>query len=153
MEYSGNQHPRHVAARLHPRLAALAFSARTTADAQQPRPQPADLVITNGKVVTVEDGAPEAQAVAVRGSRIVAVGTSADMKTHIGPKTEVIDVKGQLVIPGLHRGARPLHRHRHRAAEPESDEHEELGRDRGDGRRKVKTAKPGEWILGSKTTT
>ena len=48
-------------------------SARTGAAGQQSTIEPADLVITNGKVVTVEDGAPNAQAVAIRGSRIAAV--------------------------------------------------------------------------------
>ena len=84
--------------------AGLAFTARTTADAQQAATQPADLVITNGKVVTVETGVPDAQAVASRGGRIVAIGSAADMKAHIGPNTEVIDVKGQLVLPGFIEG-------------------------------------------------
>ncbi len=82
----------------------LAFTVRTTADAQATAAQPADLVITNGKIVTVENGAPQAEAVASRGGRIVAIGTAAEMKAHIGPATEVIDVKGQLVIPGFIEG-------------------------------------------------
>ena len=129
-------------------VGALALHARTTARAQQAPAEPADLVITNGKVVTVEDGAPEAQAVAVRGSRIVAVGTNASVKPLIGPKTQVIDVKRQLVIPGFIEG----HGHFRGIGEAELglklmntkswDEIVTMVAQR------AKTAKPGEWIYG-----
>jgi predicted amidohydrolase YtcJ len=71
---------------------------------QQPASPPADLVLTNGKIVTVEDGMPEAQAIAIAGDRIAALGSSADIKRHVGPKTQVIDLKGELVIPGFIEG-------------------------------------------------
>jgi predicted amidohydrolase YtcJ len=71
---------------------------------QQPAGPPADLVLTNGTIVTVETALPEAQAVAIVGDRIADIGSSADMKRHVGPKTEVIDLKGQLVIPGFIEG-------------------------------------------------
>ena len=67
-------------------------------------PDPADLVLVNGKVVTLESAIPEAQAVAIVGSRIAAVGSSASMKRRVGPKTTVIDLRGQLVIPGFMEG-------------------------------------------------
>ncbi len=63
--------------------------------------QPATLVLTNGKIVTVETSPAEVQAVAVRGDRIVALGTSADIKPYIGPGTQVIDLKGQMAMPGF----------------------------------------------------
>ena len=50
-------------------------------------PDPADLVLLNGKVITLESAIPEAQAVAIVGSRIAAVGSSASMKRRVGPKT------------------------------------------------------------------
>src|SRR6476646_9239329 len=62
---------------------------------------PADLVLTNGRIVTVDDARPEAEAVAVSGDRIEALGTSDDIKRMIGPKTQVIDLPGQLAIPGF----------------------------------------------------
>ncbi len=126
----------------------LAFSARTLARTPQATAQPADLVVTNGKVVTLEDGAPEAQAVASTGGRIVAVGTSADIKQYVGPKTEVIDVQGRLVIPGFIEG------HGHFTGIGTTklnlnlmnaktwDEIVAMVAER------VKTAKPGEWIYG-----
>ncbi len=65
---------------------------------------PADLVLTNGRVVTVEESQPEAQAIAITGDRIVAVGSSADIRPYVGPATKVVDVNGQLVIPGFVEG-------------------------------------------------
>ncbi|MDQ3418323.1 MAG: amidohydrolase [Acidobacteriota bacterium] len=128
--------------------AGMALTARTTADAQQTAAQPADLVITNGKVVTVENGAPDAQAVASRGGRIVAIGSAAEMKAHIGPATEVIDVKGQLVIPGFIEG------HGHFTGVGAAQLNLNLMNTTSWDQivamvaEKVKTAKPGEWIYG-----
>ena len=126
----------------------LAFQTRSTAGAQQPPAEVADLVLTNGKVVTVEDGAPDAQAIAVRGSRVVAVGTAAAVKPHIGPKTQVIDLKGQLVIPGFVEG----HGHFTGIGQAElglklmstTSWEQIVGKDA----ERVKAAKPGEWIYG-----
>ena len=66
--------------------------------------QIADLVLENGKVVTVDKSTPTAQAIAVRDGRILAIGSSAAMRKHKGPKTEVIDLKGAMAIPGLIEG-------------------------------------------------
>jgi predicted amidohydrolase YtcJ len=65
---------------------------------------PVDLVLTNGRVVTVEESQPEAQAIAITGDRIVAVGSSGDIRPYVGPATKVVDVNGQLVIPGFVEG-------------------------------------------------
>src|SRR5262245_57753134 len=62
---------------------------------------PADLVLTGGVVITVDPKDTVAQAVAIRGARIVFVGTSAGAKAYIGDKTEVIDLRGRSVTPGL----------------------------------------------------
>jgi predicted amidohydrolase YtcJ len=62
---------------------------------------PADLVLMNGRIVTVEDTMPEAQAVAVRGGRIAAIGSAADISRYVGPATQLIALNGQLVIPGF----------------------------------------------------
>ncbi len=63
--------------------------------------QPADLVLRNGKIVTVEPSNPEVQALAARGGSIVALGTNEEIRRFIGPATEVIDLKGKLAIPGF----------------------------------------------------
>jgi len=62
----------------------------------------ADLVITNGKIYTVDANAPFAEAVAVNGNKIIAVGSSKEIEKYIDPETtKVIDTGGKLVIPGF----------------------------------------------------
>lgn len=80
---------------------ALAIASGARAAAGQATPAAADLLLTNGRVLTVDAQRPEAQAVAVRGDRIVAVGASDEIGRYRGPATEVIDLHGQLVIPGF----------------------------------------------------
>jgi len=61
----------------------------------------ADLIITNAKVWTVDKANPTAQAVAVLGDRIVAVGSTADVESLRGQATKVIDAGGKLLLPGF----------------------------------------------------
>lgn len=61
----------------------------------------ADVVFTGGKVYTVDEDQPWAEAVAVKGNKIVFVGSGEDVKKHIGDKTKVIDCKGKTVMPGF----------------------------------------------------
>ncbi len=63
----------------------------------------ADLVLTNGKVVTV-DADSVAEAIAVSGHTILAVGTSEEIQQYVGASTEVIDLQGNLAIPGFIEG-------------------------------------------------
>ncbi len=65
------------------------------------KPEPADVVVTNGNIVTMDEAKPEAEALAVREGIIAAVGTAAEIKKYIGPSTEVIDLEGHLATPGL----------------------------------------------------
>jgi len=65
-----------------------------------PKAEPADLIIVNGKLYP-GGGAPTAEAVAVRGNEIFAVGTSAEIDTHRSEATTVIDAKGGTVLPGF----------------------------------------------------
>jgi predicted amidohydrolase YtcJ len=62
---------------------------------------PADLVLTGGHVHTVDSGRPRAEAVAIRGERVVAVGSAAEVAGLAGPRTRVIDLAGRLVLPGF----------------------------------------------------
>src|SRR5467141_812861 len=59
----------------------------------------ADLVLKNGNVVTVDAAFTIAQAIAIAGDRIVAVGPDAAMAAHIGPATRVNDLNGKTVVP------------------------------------------------------
>src|ERR1043165_6735858 len=107
--------------------------------------QVADIVLDNGKIITVDDRFTIAEAIAIRGQRIVAVGPTSELSRFKGPQTQVIDLKGLTVIPGLIDN----HAHWIRAAE-----HDEL---RWDGvttraralqllAKRVRDASPGEWI-------
>ena len=66
--------------------------------------EPADLVLRDGKIVTVDDTNPEAQALAVRGDEIIAIGTNDEVAAYIGEMTQVIELDGQLAIPGFIEG-------------------------------------------------
>ena len=64
----------------------------------------ADLILRNGKIVTMDDRWPQVSALAVKGDRISAVGSDRDMLRYIGTETQVIDLKGMLAIPGFIEG-------------------------------------------------
>jgi hypothetical protein len=110
--------------------------------------EPPDLVLVNGKVVTVDDRFSIQQALAVKGGRIVAVGTTAVIRKLEGPNTKVIDARGRTVIPGLIDN----HAHFVRVAEKW---HAEMRLDGVTSRaaairmlqERVRTAKPGAWIV------
>ena len=65
---------------------------------------PADLVLRNGRIVTVDGQSPQVSALAIKGDRITAVGNDRDMLRLTGRKTQVIDLKGMLAIPGFIEG-------------------------------------------------
>ena len=85
-------------------LATTALVTVTAVGGQQPGSIAADLVLLNGKIVTVEPSQPQVEAIGIVGSRIAVVGTTAAIKRYVGPKTQVIDLNGQLAIPGFVEG-------------------------------------------------
>ena len=96
----------------------------------------ADLVLKNAVVHTVDAKRPRAEAVAVRGNRIVAVGSSAEVQALVGPTTRVLDLAGRTVVPGFDDVPRALARHRLRAARRRPGRHAQLrrrGRAGGEG--------------------
>ena len=115
------------------------------AQAQTPA---ATLVLRNGKIVTVDAAMPQAEAIAVTGDRITAVGTNDAIQKLIGPATQVIDLEGRLAIPGL------IESHGHFMGLGQSKMTLDL-MDVKDWDEIVsmvaaaaKQAKPGEWIVG-----
>lgn len=62
---------------------------------------PADVILTNGKIITVDDRFSIAEAVAIRGERIAAVGTNQEIARLAGANTRRIDLAGRAVVPGL----------------------------------------------------
>ncbi len=111
--------------------------------------QPADLVLRNGKIVTLEQSAPEVQGLAARGGRIIAVGSNKAVDALVGPSTRVINLNQRLAIPGFIEG------HGHFTELGASKMMLDLG-----GAKNwddivamvaaaAREAKPGTWILGS----
>ncbi len=80
-----------------PAVTALALHARAPHDSQPA----ADLIITDAKIWTVDPTLPTAQAVAVLGERIVAVGSASEVAAWRGAQTHVIDAGGKLLLPGF----------------------------------------------------
>ena len=128
--------------------AAVAFAGVVAAPRAGAQPTRADLVLVNGSVVTVDSQRPRAEAVAVRGDRIIAVGTSAEIRRLTGPGTRVIDLAGRLLIPGFIEG------HGHYTGLGESKlvldlttagTWDDIVAMVGQAAR---TARPGEWIVG-----
>ena len=109
---------------------------------------PADLILLNGKIVTLDPAQPEVHAIAVRGGRIVAVGSQAEAQQLKGPATRVIDLGGKLAIPGLIEG----HGHFMGVGEAQMNLKLSTARNWDDIVAMVaaaaKTAKPGAWIMG-----
>ena len=79
-------------------LACLFISAGASLVAQQPR---ADLILVNGRILTVDSADRVVQAVGISGNRIVAVGTNADVERAASPNARRIDLAGRAVTPGL----------------------------------------------------
>jgi len=133
--------------------AALPATAQTSASAPpSPAPssstsQPADVIFKNAKVITVDANFSIAQAIAIGGERIVAVGEDAAMAAHAAPATRIIDLKGKSVIPGLIDG------HAHMDREGLKSIYPSLGQVRSirDIQARIadlaRKTKPGEWIV------
>lgn len=128
--------------------ASLVLIAVAAACASAPQAEPATMVLRNGNIVTVEADMPRAEALAIRGDRIVAIGSEADIEPYIAPDTEVIDLGGQTAIPGFIEG------HGHFMGLGESQmvldlmDATSFEQIVGMVAEAVKTAEPGEWILG-----
>ncbi len=107
-----------------------------------------DIVLVNVKVVTVDDRFSIREAVAIREERILAVGTSAEIRALAGPNTRVIDLKGRTVLPGLIDS----HNHMLRAGfrwpqEVRLDEAASVEEILAAIRERAAKVKAGEWIL------
>jgi predicted amidohydrolase YtcJ len=113
-----------------------------------PKVEPADLVLINGNIYTLSEGKPHAEAVAVKGDRIVFVGSNSEAQKYIGKNTRVVDLHGKTVLPGL----TDAHCHLQGVGEREMTLNLEGITNLQDFLAKVKTrvdqAKPGEWVTG-----
>ncbi|MCH8210425.1 MAG: amidohydrolase [Planctomycetes bacterium] len=108
----------------------------------------ADMILHNGKIVTVDEAIGEVQAIAIRGDRILAVGSNAQMKALTDDSTMIIDLKGKLAIPGFIEG------HGHFTSLGDAKMNLDLMAVRNWGEviemvaAAVAKASPGEWIVG-----
>ena len=84
-------------------FALVALGGCNRPDSQEVGPV-ADLLLVNADVVTVDEALPRAEAVAIAGDLILDVGSSEAMSRYRGEDTEVIDLEGQMVIPGFIEG-------------------------------------------------
>jgi hypothetical protein len=133
-------------ARISARVASVAVLLLPACSAP-PSSEPADLVLCGGIVWTANPEQPTARAIAIRGERIVRVGSDADVLALRGPTTRVIDLDGRLVVPGFN----DTHVHFASAARflefnvmATRDQAEFLARLRD----AVAAVGPGEWITG-----
>ncbi|MGE5833354.1 MAG: amidohydrolase [Acidobacteriota bacterium] len=110
--------------------------------------EPADLVLKSGKILTLDTAQPEVQALAARNGAIVALGSNADVEKFVGSTTQVIDLNGQLAVPGFIEG------HGHFPGIGENKMNLDLmGTKSWDEivqmvAQAVEKAKPGQWIIG-----
>src|ERR1044072_4605444 len=108
----------------------------------------ADIVFRNGNVYTANDKAPRAQAIAVKGDRIIFVGSNEAAQKFVGTNTRVIDLKGNTVLPGF----TDSHQHLSGVGQREMTLNLEGTTSLEDLLAKVKArvnqAKPGEWVTG-----
>ncbi len=108
----------------------------------------ADLVLKNGKIVTVDESRPEAQAVAISGNKIMAVGSNEEIQAMVGGSTEVVDLGGKLAVPGFiegHGHFTSLGRAKMVLDLTKVKNWREIVQMVSDA---AKNAKPGEWIFG-----
>jgi predicted amidohydrolase YtcJ len=113
-----------------------------------PRQEPADIVFTNGKVYTAAERNSRAEAVAIKGNRIVFVGGNGGARRLTGPNTRVIDLRGATVLPGL----TDAHMHLSGVGEREMTLNLEgtktLDEFLARVKERVDQARPGQWVTG-----
>jgi predicted amidohydrolase YtcJ len=134
-------------------VAAMAFSAagltfQSRASATPPPGGPPDLIVVDARIYTVDNARPMASALAVRGGRVLFVGSDTEARTLAGAGTRVLDLHGRTVIPGMV----DAHAHltglaaslRNVALAGSTSYNEVISR----VVERTKTVKPGEWVQG-----
>ena len=126
-----------------------ARSRRNMPASAQSKSSPVDLALINGDIYTVDLSHPRAQAIAIRGETVEAVGTNEEIRTLVGPKTRVIDLHGRFAMPGFN----DAHTHLASAGMKKLNVDIEGAKSLADFQNRIRAAlknyKPGEWITGS----
>ena len=108
----------------------------------------ADTIFLNSNVYTVNDTQPRAEAIAIKGDRILFVGSTDDAKKYSGPITRTIDLKGKTVVPGFTDSHYHIFEVGHRAAQPSFDETTSRGAVLARVKEEAEEGGPGKWIAG-----
>lgn len=127
----------------------MALGLAASLAAQTARPAAADLVVRDAVIATLEAAQPTAQALAVRGGRIVAIGSEAAVAPYIGAGTRVLDLHGAFVTPGFIEGHGHLMGTGQAAMELNVGEAPNWDAIVALVRAAAAKAKPGEWIVGA----
>ena len=106
------------------------------------------LVLYNGKLYTQDPGYPQATAVAIRDGRILAIGRDAEIEALAGSNTQIIDLKGRLVLPGFTDCHIHFLEYALRRSQVILDGVEDWQEVRRQIRAGVERTNPGEWVLG-----
>jgi len=112
--------------------------------------KPADLVILNGKVFTVDENFSIAEAVAISKDRIIKVGDTKEIKSLIGPDTKIIRLKGEVVLPGLIDAHAHLNNLGSQLVQFNINNLHSYEKIVEKVKEKVKTLQSGEWIIGGR---
>jgi predicted amidohydrolase YtcJ len=130
-------------------LAGLSWSCSAPPASDLGEGVPADTLFINGNIVTMDPARPRAEAIAIKGDRISGIGSTAELQALLGPATEVIDLTGRTMIPGLVDG------HLHFANLGSDGQTLDLGEARSEAeaaelvRRRAARTDPGVWITGN----
>jgi hypothetical protein len=107
----------------------------------------ADVLVTNARVLTMDADASIQQAVAIRGTRIEAVGRSDELHQAVGPETRIIDVQGRTVIPGIIDTHAHMDREGLKNIQPGLEGVRSIADILAVIKREVESRQPGEWVL------
>jgi len=108
---------------------------------------PADIVLTNGKIIACDAAFNVAEAIAILGDRIVAVGSRHDVARYIGAQTRVMDLAGKAVMPGLIDGHAHMDREGLKTVFPSLGKVRSIADIQARIAEIARTRQPGEWIV------
>jgi len=114
----------------------------------QPARMPAEVIFQNGSFITLDPKTPEAEAIAIRQERILAVGNREEIEEYRGDATEVVDLEGRTVVPGLIDAHEHFPRIGKRVQQVFLDETRSAPEALEIVRRELEKIQPGEWLVG-----
>jgi len=127
---------------------ALFLAARPPASAESSQAEPPSLLLINGVIYTGDPARPRAEAVAVDGERIVAVGSNSKIRALAGSKTRVVDLQGRFAMPGFNDAHIHLANGGQSKLEVDFEGAKSLAEFQKRIRARLKEYKPGEWVTG-----